>query len=81
MFIETVSNDEARRWIAAGRKPYEFKTKDVSKGPIFGPGYDDHPALNRAKHEQRYAESLEAAQQCAKLAGTVIEGVTFLTRH
>ncbi len=79
MFIETVSNDEARRWIAAGRKPYEFKTKDHSKGPIFGPGYDDQPALNRARRENRYAESLEAAEQCAKLAGTAIDGVTFLT--
>ncbi len=79
MFIETVSNTEARRWIAAGRKPYEFKTKDASKGPIFGPGYDDHAALNRAQRESRYAESLEAAEHCAQLAGTVIEGVTFLT--
>ncbi len=79
MFIETVSNDEARRWIAAGRKPYEFKTKDPARGPIFGPGYDDVGELHRARRSNRYAESLEAAQACAQAAGTAIEGVTFLT--
>ncbi len=81
MFIESVSNDEAKRWIAAGRKPYEFKTKDPAKGPIFGPGYDDPGELNRARKSNRYAETLEAAQQCARSAGTAIDGVTFLTGH
>jgi hypothetical protein len=79
MFIEIVSNDEARRLIAAGRKPYEFKTRDPAKGPIFGPGYDDPGELNRAKKSRRFAEDLEAAQQCARLVGTTIEGVSFLT--
>lgn len=78
MFIETVTNDEARRLIAGGRRPYEFKTKNPAKGPIFGPGYDDPGELNRARRSNRYAETLEAAQQCARMAGTVIDGVTFL---
>ena len=78
MFFAKVSNQQARELIAAGRKAYEFKTKDVAKGPIFGPGYDDRGALNRAKRENRYAETLEAAQKCAKLANTEIDGVTFL---
>ena len=79
MFIETVSNDEARRWVNAGRQPYEYKSKDPSKGPFFGPGYDDPAELDRARREHRYADSLEAAQQCAQAAGTSISGVTFLT--
>jgi hypothetical protein len=78
MFFTTVSNEQAKELIAAGRRPYEFKTKNVAHGPIFGPGYDDRGALNRAKRESRYAETLEAAQKCAKLVGTEIDGVTFL---
>ncbi len=79
MFFDNVSNEEARRWIAAGRKPYEYKTKDPAKGPIFGPGYDDPGELNRAKRSNRYAESVEDAERCAKAAGTSIDRVTFLT--
>ncbi len=79
MFFDTVPNEEARRLIAAGRKAYEYKTKDPAKGPIFGPGYDDPGELNRAKRGNRYAETVDAAQQCAKAAGTTIAEVIFLT--
>ena len=78
MFIETVTTQQAKQLIAAGRKPYEFKTTNAAKGPIFGPGYDDRGALNRARKENRYAETVEAAQHCARLHGTEIEAVTFL---
>ncbi len=78
MFIETVTNEVARRLIAEGRQPYEFKTKNPAKGPIFGPGYDDPGELNRARRANRYAETLESAQECARMADTAIDGVTFL---
>ncbi|HYG99354.1 MAG TPA: hypothetical protein VD837_09500 [Terriglobales bacterium] len=81
MFMETVSNDQAKKYIAAGRKAWEFKTKDVSKGPIFGPAYDDSAAMNRAKKENRYAETVEAAQKIAKGMGTDISSVSFLERE
>ncbi len=81
MFMETVSNDQAKKYISAGRKAWEYKTKDVSKGPIFGPAYDDHAAMNRAKNENRYAESVEAAQKIAKGMGTEISAVSFLERE
>ncbi len=78
-FLEFVTNDEAKRLIAQGRPAYEFKTKNAHKGPIFGPAYDDSGWLNRAKKANLYAETLEAAQRCAKLEGTEIDGVVFLT--
>ena len=81
MFLETVANDQAKKYIAAGRKAWEYKTKDPHKGPIFGPAYDDHVWRNRAIKENRYAESLEAAQKCAKALGTEISAVVFLERE
>lgn len=80
MFLETVSNDQAKKYIAAGRKAWEYKTKDASKGPIFGPAYDDHAAATRARKESRYAETVEAAQKIAKGMGTDISSVSFLER-
>lgn len=80
MFLETVSNDQAKKYIAAGRKAWEYKTKDPHVGPVFGPAYDDRVALNRAIKENRYAETLEAAQKCAKALGTEINAVVFLER-
>jgi len=81
MFLETVSADQAKKYIAAGRKAWEYKTKDVSKGPIFGPAYDDHAACTRAKKENRYAETVEAAQTIAKGMRTEISAVSFLERE
>ncbi len=81
MFLQTVSNDEAKKYIASGRKAWEYKTKDTAKGPIFGPAYDDHAACSRAKRENRYAETLEAAQKIAKAMGTDISAVAFLERE
>lgn len=78
-FLEFVTCDEAKRLIAQGRQAYEFKTKNAHKGPIFGPAYDDPGWLNRAKKANLYAETVEAAQQCARLEGTEIDGVVFLT--
>ncbi len=80
MFLETVPNDQARKYIAAGRKAWEYKTKDVHVGPIFGPAYDDKPALNRARKVNCYAETWEEAQKCAKALGTEIAAVVFLER-
>ncbi len=80
MFMETVATDVAKKYIAAGRKPWEYKTKDVHVGPIFGPGYDDKPAVNRAKKANCYAETLEEAQKCAKALKTEISGVVFVER-
>ncbi len=80
MFVETVANGQAKKYIAAGRKAWEYKTKDPHKGPIFGPAYDDHGARNRAIKENRYAETLETAQKCAKAMGTEISEVVFLER-
>jgi hypothetical protein len=78
MFLETVSNDQAKTYIASGRKAWEYKTKNVHLGPIFGPAYDDRPALNRAKKARCYAETLEEARKCAKALGTDVAGVVFL---
>ena len=80
-FFDTVTNDEAKKLIASGRIAYEYKTKDVSKGPIFGPAYDDHGSKNRAVKENRFATNFEEAQKCAKAMGTSIEGVVFLVGH
>jgi hypothetical protein len=80
MFLETVSIDQAKKHIAAGRKAWEYKTKNVGVGPIFGPAYDDKPAVNRAKKANCYAESVEQARQCAKALGTDIESVVFIER-
>jgi len=80
MFLETVSVDQARKYIAAGRKAWEYKTKNVSLGPIFGPAYDDQPAVNRAKQVNCYAENVEEAQKCARSLGTSVETVVFLER-
>jgi hypothetical protein len=81
MFLQTVSSDEAKKFIAAGRKAWEYKTKDTSKGPIFGPAYDDHAAASRAKRENRYADSVEGAQKIAKGMGTDISTVVFIERE
>lgn len=78
MFIETVSRDDAKKLIASGRKAWEYKTRNPHVGPIFGPAYDDRAWLNRAKKENRYAETWEAAQKCAKALGTEIDSVIFL---
>ncbi len=80
MFLETVPNDQARKYLAAGRKAWEYKTKDAHVGPIFGPAYDDKPALNRARKVNCYAETLEEAQRCARALGTEIAAVVFLER-
>jgi hypothetical protein len=80
MFVETVSNDQAKKYIAAGRKAWEYKTKNVHLGPIFGPAYDDAGAVNRAKKANCYAETFEEAQKCAKALGTDITSVSFLER-
>jgi hypothetical protein len=81
MFLETVSNDEAKRHIAAGRKAWEYKTRNPHVGPIFGPAYDDRPAVNRAKKANCYAETVEQAQECARALGTEISGVVFIERE
>jgi len=78
MFLQTLTKEQARKFIASGRKPWEYKTKNPHVGPIFGPAYDDRGALNRAKKESRYAETVEAAQNCAKALGTEIDSVIFL---
>jgi len=80
MFFETVPNDKARSYIAAGRKAWEYKTKNVHVGPIFGPAYDDRPAVNRARKANCYAETWQEAQKCAKALGTEISGVVFVER-
>jgi hypothetical protein len=67
MFLETVANDQAKKYIATGRRAWEYKTKNVHVGPIFGPAYDDKPAVNRAKKANCYAETLDQAQKCAKV--------------
>jgi hypothetical protein len=81
MFIETVPSDQAKKYMAAGRKAWEYKTKDVHVGPIFGPAYDDLPAVNRAKKANCYAETLDEAKKCAKALGTEISSVVFLERE
>jgi hypothetical protein len=78
MFLETVSSNQAKKYIASGRKAWEYKTKDPHVGPIFGPAYDDPVWVNRAKKENRWAETVEQAQKCAKALGTEIEDVIFL---
>ena len=81
MFLETVGNEQAKKYLAAGRKAWEYKTKNVHVGPIFGPAYDDKPALNRARKAQCYAETWEQAERCAQRLGTEIIGVVFLERE
>ncbi len=80
MFLETVTPDQAKKYIAAGRKVWEYKTKDVHKGPIFGPAYDDNVAASRAKKENRFADTVEAAQKIAKGMSTEISAVSFIER-
>jgi len=77
-FFDVVSLVEARKLEASGRVPYEYKTKNVAQGPIFGPAYDDQMWVERAKQENRFAETIEQAQQCAKAVGTEIGDVIFL---
>lgn len=79
MFIERVELDGIPAAIAAGREVYEWKTKDPHQLPIVGPGYDDHPGRNRAKRENRYAETLEAANEAAARMKTEIVAALFLT--
>ncbi len=81
MFLETVSPEQAKKYIGSGRQVWEYKTKDVHKGPIFGPAYDDRVASNRAKLENRYAETVEAAQKIAKTMSTEISAVVFIERE
>jgi hypothetical protein len=80
MFLETVSTEQAKKYIALGRKVWEYKTKNVHVGPIFGPAYNDRPAVNRAKKANCYADTVEEAQKCAKALGTEISGVVFIER-
>jgi len=80
MFLETVSVDQARKYIAAGRKVWEYKTKNVAAEPIFGPAYDDEAAVERARAANLYAENVEEAQKCARGQKTSIEAVVFLER-
>jgi hypothetical protein len=79
MFIEQLEIKEARKWIAQGKQPYQFLTKDPHAMPIFGPGLEDRGERNRAVKEGRLAESIEVAQQIAKRFGTEISYVSFLT--
>lgn len=79
MFIERVELEALPAALAAGREVYEWKTKDPHQLPILGPGYDDHPGRNRAKRENRYAETLEAAQAAAAGMKTEIIAALFLT--
>lgn len=79
MFFETVTPEQAKNFIGSGRKVWEYKTKDVRQGPIFGPAYDDHAASNRAKKENRFAETVESAQKIAKGMRTEISAVVFIT--
>ena len=79
MFIERVEIENIPAALAAGRAVYEWKTKDPHQHPIVGPAYDDHPGRNRAKRENRYAETLEAAQEAAAGMRTEIVAALFLT--
>jgi hypothetical protein len=81
MFLETVTPDQAKKYISAGRSAWEYKTKDVHQGPIFGPAYDDELACTCAKTENRYAATVEAAQKIAKGMSTEISAVSFLERE
>ncbi len=81
MFIETVTPDQAKKYIAAGRPAWEYKTKNVHLGPIFGPAYDDQVASARAKREGCFAETVEAAQKIAKGMSTEITVVSFIERE
>lgn len=78
MFIERIEVEGIPAALAGGRRVYEWKTKDPHKLPILGPDYDDHPGLNRAKREQRYAETLAAAREAAARQGTEIVAALFL---
>jgi len=78
MFFETVTPEQARKYVASGRQVWEYKTKDVHQGPIFGPAYDDHAASSRARKENRFAETVEAAQKIAKGMRTEISAVVFI---
>ena len=80
MFMEKLSNQEAKKQIENGRKAWEYKTKNPHVGPIFGPAYDDMGAVNRARKANGYAETLADAQKCAKAMGTEIDGVIFIER-
>ena len=79
MFIDKLEPAEAVKAIAAGRQVYEWKTADPHQLPIVGPAYDDHPSLNRAKREGRFATTLDEAQRAAKRMGTSIALAFFLT--
>ncbi|MGH9535080.1 MAG: hypothetical protein ACRD2E_09490 [Terriglobales bacterium] len=79
MFIERVEAGDLPAALAAGRAVYEWKTKDPHQLPILGPSYDDHPGRNRAKRENRYAETLDAAREVAARMHTEIVAALFLT--
>lgn len=79
MFIEKLEPAAANAAIAAGRRVYEWKTRDPHQLPIVGPAYDDHPGRNRARREGRYAETLDQAQAVARAMNTEITLAFFLT--
>lgn len=78
MFIDKLDVKELQQAIAAGRQVYEWKTEDPHQLPIYGPAYDDHPSLNRAKREGRYAATLEEAREAARKMNTDIAAALFL---
>ena len=79
MFIDKLDVKELQKAIAEGRQVYEWKTEDPHQLPIYGPAYDDHPSLNRAKREGRYAATLAEAREAARKLNTDISAALFLT--
>lgn len=79
MFIDKLDVKELQKAIAKGRQVYEWKTEDPHQLPIYGPAYDDHPSLNRAKREGRYAETLAEAREAARKLNTDISAALFFT--
>jgi hypothetical protein len=81
MKISLTEIEEAGARLAAGERPYEFKTSDPAlriTGPASGFGAE---YLERCRQKGLYADTLEEAQAIARARNVTITGVWFIKRQ
>lgn len=78
MLVILVDMDEAEKRLAAGEKPYEYKTED-SKFRILGPACGFGADSLRIYREQgTYAENMAEANTLASARSLTITGIWFV---
>lgn len=78
MLVILVDIDEALARLAAGEKPYEYKTEDSKfrlLGPACGFGMD---SLRIYREQGAYAENIDEAQGLASAKSLTITGIWFV---